>query len=152
MAHGSAGEDNPVALNVAPMVDIIFCLCIFFMCSFHFKQLEGKFESWLPKNHGNSPEPPDHVVVEEVRVSMSWDAATQRVVRKIGGQLFASDSELVSAIRSGLARHAAVGVADAPTIIDALPDVPWKDVIGVMDLCKSNGVTKVELTEPWPLK
>ncbi|KAF0241790.1 MAG: hypothetical protein FD180_4260 [Planctomycetota bacterium] len=49
MAHGSAGEDNPVALNVAPMVDIIFCLCIFFMCSFHFKQLEGKFESWLPK-------------------------------------------------------------------------------------------------------
>ena len=52
MAHGSAGEDNPVALNVAPMVDIIFCLCIFFMCSFHFKQLEGKFESWLPKGHG----------------------------------------------------------------------------------------------------
>ena len=33
-SHGGAGEDNPVSLNVAPMVDIIFCLCIFFMCSF----------------------------------------------------------------------------------------------------------------------
>ena len=149
MAHG-ASEDNPVALNVAPMVDIIFCLCIFFMCSFHFKQLEGKFQSWLPK-HGGPGEGPIGPL-EDVRVVMSWDSGTQQVIRKIGSQAFDSNAELIGAIKAGLSRHAAVGVPDAPTSIDAFPDVPWKDVIGVMDLCKTNGVTKVELTEPWPQK
>ena len=41
-------SDNPVEINVTAMVDVIFCLCIFFMCSFHFKQLEGKIDTWLP--------------------------------------------------------------------------------------------------------
>jgi biopolymer transport protein ExbD len=56
MAGGSS-EDNPVPLNVVPMVDVIFCLCVFFMCSFKFKQLEGKFNSWLPRNKGTSGQP-----------------------------------------------------------------------------------------------
>jgi len=51
MASVSVGEspDNPVAINVTAMVDVIFCLCVFFMCSLHFRQVEGKFETWLPK-------------------------------------------------------------------------------------------------------
>lgn len=85
MAQGRSGEDNPVALNVAPMVDIIFCLCIFFMCSFHFKQLEGKIDSWLPKNHGVHPEPVSNPVLEEVRVVMTWDSGMGEVTRRIGG-------------------------------------------------------------------
>ena len=53
-AGGNIGEasDNPVEINVTAMVDVIFCLCIFFMCSFHFKQLEGKIDTWLPKDRG----------------------------------------------------------------------------------------------------
>ena len=47
MAGVSVGEseENPVAINVTPLVDIIFCLCVFFMISFKFKQLEGKLGS-----------------------------------------------------------------------------------------------------------
>ena len=48
---GEASE-NPVALNVTAIVDIVFCLCLFFMCSLKFKQLEGKIETWLPKDRG----------------------------------------------------------------------------------------------------
>jgi biopolymer transport protein ExbD len=33
-------SDNPVAINVTAMVDVIFCLCLFFMFSFKFKQFE----------------------------------------------------------------------------------------------------------------
>ncbi|MCE9583509.1 MAG: biopolymer transporter ExbD [Planctomycetes bacterium] len=150
MAHGSAGEDNPVGLNVAPMVDIIFCLCIFFMCSFHFKQLEGKFEAWLPKDGpGNQPFPTDVVVIEEVRISMSLDASTQTVIRKIGSVSFPSNDELIAAVKGGLARHASNGQPNAPAIIDSMPNVPWKDVIGVLDLCKANGVTRIQMSEPF---
>jgi len=54
MAGASIGdnEENPVAINVTAMVDVIFCLCVFFMCSLHFRQAEGKFETWLPKGKG----------------------------------------------------------------------------------------------------
>jgi biopolymer transport protein ExbD len=148
MAHGSAGEDNPVALNVAPMVDIIFCLCIFFMCSFHFKQLEGKFESWMPKDKGPNQTTVVNPILEEVRVYLTLDTATQTVIRKVGGVTCGSDSQLIEAIQEALARHAAGGQKEAPAIIDATPEVPWKDVVQVLDLCKANRVEKVELTEP----
>ncbi|KAF0241789.1 MAG: hypothetical protein FD180_4259 [Planctomycetota bacterium] len=96
--------------------------------------------------------PPDQVVVEEVRIQMSWDGASQSVIRRVGSVVLASDADLVETVQSGLARHAANGQKEAPAIIDALPDVPWKDVIKVMDLFKSNGIAKVELTQPWPQK
>src|SRR5438128_10552283 len=66
-------SDNPVEINVTAMVDVIFCLCIFFMCSFHFKQLEGKIDAWLP-NKGGGPGTPPVVILEEIRVFMRWDA------------------------------------------------------------------------------
>jgi hypothetical protein len=34
-------RQHPVAINVVPMVDVIFCLCVFFVRSMKFKQLEG---------------------------------------------------------------------------------------------------------------
>ena len=69
-------SDNPVAINVTAMVDVIFCLCLFFMCSFQFKQLEGKIESWLPKDRGlNNTADTPVLVREEIRIHMSWDQA-----------------------------------------------------------------------------
>jgi biopolymer transport protein ExbD len=53
---GSEG-DSPVAINVTPLVDIIFCLCVFFMISFRFKQIEGRFDAWLPRTTGVGPGP-----------------------------------------------------------------------------------------------
>ena len=63
-------SDNPVEINVTAMVDVIFCLCIFFMCSFHFKQLEGRVDAWLPKDdHGNQQgHPSGPLILEEIRV------------------------------------------------------------------------------------
>ena len=55
MAGGGNQDENPVAINVVAMVDIIFCLCLFFMCSLKFKPLDAKFDSWLPKDKGGAP-------------------------------------------------------------------------------------------------
>ena len=44
MAGSSSPEDNPVGINVTALVDVIFCHCLFFMCSLHFKQV-GRFWS-----------------------------------------------------------------------------------------------------------
>src|SRR5215813_10128926 len=98
MAGASIGEqsENPVAINVVPMVDVIFCLCVFFMCSFKFKQLEGKFDSWLPKNKGDSGAPSEP---KEIRIAMFWDENTKRVKRQFGLREVEDDAQLTELIR-----------------------------------------------------
>ena len=85
MAGVSVGEDaeNPVAINVTALVDIIFCLCVFFMISFKFKQIEGKFDTWLSKSKGLVPMTTEELP-KEIRIAMFWDERADRVNRQLG--------------------------------------------------------------------
>src|SRR5258706_5103946 len=142
-------SDNPVEINVTAMVDVIFCLCIFFMCSFHFKQLEGKVDAWLPLDKGHINQPPIHIVLEEVRVFMRWDSSTGATIRKVGNrQAVRSDEELMDTIRSMMTDYERAQKPNAPVLIDATPDVPWSEVVHVLDLCKAAKYSKIEFAEP----
>ena len=142
MAGSNSSEDNPIAVNVVPMVDVIFCLCLFFMCSLHFKQLEGKIETWLPKGKGNQEGVVTKPIIDDIRVALSWDYATGRTVRKIGQRVTPTDLDFEVAINS-YPRSADLSVA-----VDATADVPWRDVVKVIDLCRLNRYEKVEFVEP----
>ncbi|MBI3857936.1 MAG: biopolymer transporter ExbD [Planctomycetes bacterium] len=142
-------SDNPVEINVTAMVDVIFCLCIFFMCSFHFKQLEGKVDAWLPKDKGPNPMVhPITPVLEEIRVFMRWDAASNTTVRKVRSTAVSSDAELMDAVRARKGDYERAGKTVFPVIIDATEDVPWADVVHVLDLCKAERLTSIEFAEP----
>ena len=142
-------SDNPVEINVTAMVDVIFCLCIFFMCSFHFKQLEGKIDAWLPKEKGNQQgPPPKDIVLEEIRVFMRWDPARNATTRKVGSTDVAEDGALMDAIRVRKGDYERAGKTTFPIIVDATQDVPWSDVIHVVDLCKADRMTSIEFAEP----
>jgi len=142
MAGVSVGEspENPVAINVTAMVDVIFCLCVFFMCSLHFRQIDGKFETWLPKGKGIGPGKPPI----EMRVAMTWDEAGGRTVRQYGERVVQSDEELASLIRQGHDDLLRLDQADAPLTIDADVLVPWHDVIEVINMGKREDVEKIE--------
>src|SRR5258706_264201 len=113
-------SDNPVAINVTAMVDVIFCLCIFFMCSFHFKQLEGKIETWLPKDLSINPNLADKELLEDIRVVLRWDAANSRTVRWVGNNSPAqNDLELWEVIKKMGEQHLKVGKKDFPVLIDS---------------------------------
>src|SRR6266850_3233723 len=121
MAGVSVGEDNdnPVAINVTPLVDIIFCLCVFFMISFKFKQIEGKFDTWLPKGKGVSGVDPSTEVISEIRVAMFWDEANQRTIRQYGSRRVQDDGELESLIKEAKAAWIASNKPEVPMTIDA---------------------------------
>jgi biopolymer transport protein ExbD len=142
-------SDNPVEINVTAMVDVIFCLCIFFMCSFHFKQLEGRVDAWLPKDKGPNPSI-DHIppVLEEIRVFMRWDAARGATVRKVVRNDVSTDQELIEAVLAMKHDYERAGKSIFPVIIDATPDVPWQDVVHVLDLCKGQKLSMIEFAEP----
>jgi biopolymer transport protein ExbD len=139
-------SDNPVEINVTAMVDVIFCLCIFFMCSFHFKQLEGKIDAWMPR--GNQPGTPKDIFLEEIRVFMRWDPEAKATVRKVTSTRVSSDQELMDAIRSRKGDYEKAGKTQFPVIIDSTPDVPWQEVVHVLDLCKADKLSMIEFAEP----
>jgi len=141
MAGGGEAEDNPVNINVVPMVDVIFCLCVFFMCSFKFKQLEGKFLSWLPKDLGNNVAPPDEP--KEIRVAMYWDDGKGEVVRQFGSRFIRDDAELQTLI-SGAYSDAQKAGKELPVIVDADARVPWENVTDVVNIAKSLQIEKIQ--------
>ena len=146
MAGSSMGDegDNPVAINVTPLVDIIFCLCVFFMISFKFKQLEGKFDSWLPKTKGSAGSVQVEGILDEVRVAMWWDEANKRTVRQLRTRRVDDDEELANLIKEAHDDWVKMNKPDTPVTIDAEARVPWEDVIRVMNLCKRNKIDKIE--------
>ena len=143
MAGSQDPNENPVAINVVPMVDVIFCLCVFFMCSFKFKQIEGKFDSWLPKDKGLGAPPPDQVITE-IRVAMFWEEATQTTTRQLGSRRVKNDEELQQLIRQGFDDAVRTGHPEIPVTIDADARVPWKEVMNVVNLCKREKIDKIE--------
>lgn len=151
MAGSQDPNENPVAINVVPMVDVIFCLCVFFMCSFKFKQIEGKFDSWLPKNKGLGAMDPG-VVIQEIRVAMFWDEPTQTTIRQLGSRKVKTDDELQQLIKSGYDDAVRTGRPDMPVTIDAGEKVPWKDVITVVNLCKREKINSIEFAFGAPAK
>jgi biopolymer transport protein ExbD len=141
MAGGGNAEDNPVAINVVPMVDVIFCLCVFFMCSMKFKQIEGKFDSWLPKNKGNSGVAAE---IAETRIALFWDQDKQVTRRQFGHRTVESDAELESLIKSAHDDFVLKNKPEAPVIIDGDARVPWKDVMNVVNIAKKLKIDNIE--------
>ena len=145
MAGVSVGEapDNPVAINITAMVDIIFCLCVFFMCSLHFKQLEGKFDTWLAKDKGSQGMPVG-TIIQEIRVALFWNEATGEVTRKIGTRVVPEDERLQELLAESFADFKRLNKPDMSLTIDADPKVPWQEVVNVINLGKRVGIEKVE--------
>ncbi len=142
-------SDNPVAINITAMVDVIFCLCLFFMCSFHFKQLQGKIESWLPKDRGVFQGPASELVKDEICIVMRWDAGASATIRSLRHQEpIGTDDELIQAVVQIADGYRRSNNNKFPLVIDAEPAVPWRDVVHVMDLCKRNGIERIEFAAP----
>ena len=145
MAGSQDGGDNPVAVNVVPLVDVIFCLCVFFMCSFKFRQLEGKFDTWLPRDvgvpKGDAVPVPDP---SEMRIALEWDERTGQVKRRFGIRVVQDDDDLQRTIAGARDAWITRGRPDAPLTIDADVRVPWREVTTVVNLAKRLDVANVQ--------
>jgi biopolymer transport protein ExbD len=145
MAGTQDPRDDPVAINVVPLVDVIFCLCVFFMCSFKFRQMEGRFDTWLPKERGIPDSAPPLVPMpSEIRVAMLYDEASGVVTRKFGSRSVPDDADLERSLRAASDAWGEKGVLAAPLTIDADPRIPWSEVTTVVNLAKRIGIANVE--------
>ena len=159
-------------LNMTPMIDVVFQLLIFFMLTMHFKEVEGKLLSQLPK-HG--PAPGEAPPMEELRMFVCAggrldehrsnkglheqadkpsESCTVAVEGHVIGEVWRSETQGSKASGNrGVYRSAAARLKDLHDrmtgkkfmiVLDADSEVPYEHVIGLVNACKEVKVEDIE--------
>jgi biopolymer transport protein ExbD len=147
----SQTQEANMELNMTPMIDVIFQLMIFFMCSIHFKSLEGKLLAYNPKDKGRPmedyrPPPP----IDEVRIRLAYSESFQMLSKVKVGEIDFKDWDSLEIHLKDLAPKLVMpdGLDIIPVKIDADGNVPAQAVVSVLNICKKAGVQKTEFAVP----
>jgi hypothetical protein len=98
---------------------------------------------WIPAPR--DPKPPEKVVLEPIRVLLRWGPGRNELVRSIGERRAAtSDEGLLECVRRMIDDYRSAGKTEFPIYIEAKPDVPWKDVSHIVEICRNAGFVQVE--------
>jgi len=124
----SEGTED-LALNMAPMIDIVFLLLIFFMVSTTFVDREKQMDIELPlAQSGENPErEPDEVVINVAR----------------DGRIYLGKSELPQDDLLASLEHTARQDPETPVTIRGHREAFHEHVVAVMDTCRRAGLTNL---------
>ncbi|MBI5778604.1 MAG: biopolymer transporter ExbD [Planctomycetes bacterium] len=138
-------QEANMELNMTPMIDVIFQLIIFFMCSIHFKSLEGKLYAYLPPE-GRIPSQVFIPPIPEVRIRLVYSEESPILARVKLGEIDFKDWNSLERHLKDLAPNLVSpdGLDVIPVKIDADGNVPAQAVVSVLDICKKAGVQKTE--------
>ncbi|MHC4507022.1 MAG: ExbD/TolR family protein [Planctomycetota bacterium] len=163
---GQEAEERELPIS---MIDVVFLLLIFFMCSMQFKTIERKLDAQLPQDGPEvtvfPPPPPDPT---EIRVKIYWANARGQVIhspraafgerypgRRVPLSTAGAHVELrVNQVRVGDLNCLARTLVDLnrrnpmPVVVDARQAVPFQWVVGALDACARAGVSDVKFQAP----
>ena len=124
-------DDEDPAPNLAPMIDVVLVLTIFFMCATKFSGDERKFDLDLP----------------EAGSAAAVDAARPEIleVEASGGLRLAGDDVAIADLAATLAGLRA-GRPDLAVMIRGENAVPHGRMAEVYEACRTAGVTKVAIS------
>lgn len=159
-----SGEDEGGKLDLTPMIDAVFLLLIFFMCSMEFRAPDALIKAFLPKDRGPNQQSPDEIR-PDVRIKLLWiDPTTLRptadpdageVVLKVGSHIYADaegrpDYEALYRELVKLRETARRGptAESLPAIIDARGQVPYQHVVSALNACVKAKLTEVSFAAP----
>ena len=129
---------KPAELQMTPIIDVIFLLLIFFMCTAQFYPPEEilPMETTLPGNVPAEVVLPDPVNLDTVLIQISFD---QEPRWKIEGNKCSTLHEVENILR--LLQNTK---PDIPVIIESADVVPIEEVIDVYDLCRFVGLSRIQ--------
>ena len=152
--------DDECGLDMTSMIDVVFLLLIFFLCTLKFKTLEGKLAAYLPKDVGvNTSEAEEiekvEILVKVVNAGALLDARGEkpydpvkggrfsfgpgrRISYAVGPRKMSTLEELEVRLRQ---LHKAAD--ERPATIDSRPGTVYADVIGVLDATLNAGFTQI---------
>lgn len=122
-----ARDDSPgIALDLTPMIDMVFLLLIFFLVATSFQQAEREMKVALPFANAAGP---ISAALREIVINVD---AQGRII--IAGRTMTPDA-LAEMIRQAVASNPEQKVS-----IRGDRATPYANVVGVLDVCKKNGI------------
>jgi biopolymer transport protein ExbD len=144
-------DRSSLEIKMTPMIDVVFLLLIFFVCTASFQIVENVLPTDVAPLAGNTQTPvdlPDELEdLERVVVRVVWDPARNQPTWAINET---AQTDL-PAVRKhlGQIREAmtAVGtlVGDLPLVVDVDDEVPLGVVIDTYDVARQEGYRKIQL-------
>ncbi len=136
----SRETDRRIDVQMTPMIDIVFLLLIFFLCTASFQIVEKVLPT--PLSTSGTTElsqeiDPELVELEEVVIRLQWTAGQPRWV--INERVY----ESIDDVRRTLAALADLQ-ADLPVILDVAREAPLGTVVDLYDICRLVGFEKVQ--------
>ena len=118
------------------------------------KNTIGKLEIPFPRDKGMGETTVTDPILEEIRVSMEWDAGAGKTKLWLGENTIKSFSGIEEVIQKVVENGKKDGgtpisdpvlfygdtLASIPAVINAAPDVPWQDVVSAINICKKHGI------------
>jgi biopolymer transport protein ExbD len=106
-------------------------------------------QAWLPKREqlGGIRCGP---VKDEIKVFMKYDPKARKTLRKVSNRgEVTSDVELTGLVVQMMEDFQKAGRTDVPVLFDPTADVPWKDIVHVMNICRKEKVKSFEFMVPF---
>ncbi|MCH2106821.1 MAG: biopolymer transporter ExbD [Planctomycetes bacterium] len=159
-----AAEDQ-CELEMTSMIDVVFLLLIFFLCTLKFKTLEGKLAAYLPKDVGVNTSDAEEIEKVEIVVKVvspgekldaygrgPWDPTKdangnyKRFSYGAGRKLsYGVGPRKMSDVGDIQTRLTQIYKADSerPATIDSRPGTVYEDVVAVLDATLNAGFTQI---------
>lgn len=126
-------------LNMTPMIDVIFLLLIFFVCTANFQRLEQVLPIDLSRSGSGKTRP--------IHRPKTFDMALIRIACD-GGRAFYTVAENECSSPAEL-REVLLALAelkkDLPIVIAPEGDVPMEHWVAVYDICRDVGLAKIDI-------
>jgi biopolymer transport protein ExbD len=128
----------PVEPDLTSMIDVVFLMIVFFLCTLSFRVIEGRLDGRLPKDQGGAPGPVA-VMLDPLDLQVVRDAsrAAGIAVRVQGTRTLD-----VHALPELVARFVA-GSPEPRARVSTGPDVTYGDVVSVIDAGLLGGLADV---------
>ena len=131
---------KPAELQMTPIIDVIFLLLIFFMCTAHFYPPEEilPMDTTLPGSLSAEVVLPDPVNLDTVLIRIFFDQETHWQVEGNQCSTLREVQNILQLLRKTK--------SDIPVIIESADGVPVEKVIDVYDLCRSVGLSRIQFS------
>jgi biopolymer transport protein ExbD len=135
MAGGGENSDGDMGFQIAPMIDLILVLLVFFMSTVALKQVESELGIQLAGDYrdGDAPKKVEQLVRIDGLGSVSLNDE----------DLAAPEDHDLPALRSRLKELMERFTEAAPVIIIPHDEVPHARVIDVLNACSASGVKNI---------
>ncbi len=148
---------DEVEMEMTPMIDVVFLLLIFFMCTLKFKTLEGKLSAYLPKDVGVNQMDAEPIEKVEILMRVKKDGkklrpdgspytsddeaarrrfvydATRELEYSVGPRKTRDIAELARRLKKIQKDRVAMGQEKVPVSIDPRAGTVYSDVVKVLD-------------------